>query len=294
MNNKGRGLVTVVIILAVICIVFLAAGFSLLAAWGGARFWEEIPDRLKNVEDFSIDQTQENKIAGIERFEFVSVSADMDIVFADTDKVSVVLKGTYRSSKGTVELKKEVIGNTVRIYVDYPKLSGIFNWNETDFIITMPRDMDDREIRFITVSGDVDIPAGFEAGRISANSTSGDVKANDVTCERFYYGNVSGKLDLSGKIYEEVRVDTVSGNTDINTDVEMETLYVNSVSGDVDLYFDSDMEFKFDFSTVSGNFNCDFPVYENGGKNDRKGYTDESADMNIDINTVSGDLRIRN
>jgi hypothetical protein len=294
MNNKGRGLVTVVIILAVICIVFLAAGFSLLAAWGGARFWEEIPDRLKNVEDFSIDQTQENKIAGIERFEFVSVSADMDIVFTDTDKVSMVLKGTYRSSKGTVELKKEVIGNTVRIYVDYPKFSGIFNWNETDFIITMPKDMADREIRFITVSGDVDIPAGFEAGRISVNSTSGDVKASDVTCERFIYGNVSGKLDLSGRISEEVRVDTVSGNTDINTDVEMEILYVNSVSGDVDLYFNSDMEFKFDFSTVSGNFNCEFPVYENGGKNNRKGYTAESADMNIDINTVSGDLRIRN
>ncbi|MBN2882963.1 MAG: DUF4097 family beta strand repeat protein [Clostridia bacterium] len=294
MNNKGRGLVTVVIILAVICIVFLAAGFSLLAAWGGARFWEEIPDRLKNVEDFSIDQTQENNIEGIDRFEFVSVSADMDIVFADTDKVSVVLKGTYRSSKGTVELKKEVVGNTVRIYVDYPKLSGIFNWNETDFIITMPRDMADREIRFITVSGDVDIPAGFEAGRISVNSTSGDVKADDVTCERFSYGNVSGKLYLSGKISEEVRVDTVSGNTDINTEFEMETIYVNSVSGDVDLYFDSDMEFKFDFSTVSGNFNCDFPIYENGGKYDRKGYTDELADMNIDINTVSGDLRIRN
>ena len=94
MNKKGNGLVTVVIILAVVCIVFLAAGFSLLAAWGGARFWEEIPDRIKNVEDFSINQTQEHEIEGIERFEFVSVSADMDIVFTDTDKVSVLLKGT--------------------------------------------------------------------------------------------------------------------------------------------------------------------------------------------------------
>ncbi len=293
MNKKGNGLVTVVIILAVVCIVFLAAGFSLLAAWGGARFWEEIPDRIKNVEDFSINQTQEHEIEGIERFEFVSVSADMDIVFTDTDKVSVLLKGTYRSSKGTVELKKEVIGNTVRIYVDYPNFSGIFNWNETDFIITMPRDMESREIKFTTVSGDVDIPSGFKAGRISVNSTSGDIKAANVTCDRFTTGNVSGNLDLAGVIREEIRVDNVSGDTDIDIQNELDIIFVSSVSGDVDLIIDRNIEFKFDFDTVSGSFDCDFPVYENGGKNNRKGYTDESADMDIEINTVSGDLRIR-
>lgn len=294
MNNKGRGLITVVIILAVVCIVFLAAGFSLLAAWGGARFWEEIPDRIKNVEDFSINQTQESNIDGIDKFEFVSVSADMDIIFADTDKVTVTLKGTYRSSRGTVELKKETIGNTVRIYVDYPKLSGIFNWNETDYIITMPRDMGDREVKFFTVSGDIDIPAGFEARKISANSTSGNVKAADVTCDDFNFGNVSGKLDLTGSISGDLRVDTVSGNTDVYVKSEMDLLYVNSVSGDVDVYVGNDIDFRFDFSTVSGSFDCDFPVYESGGRNDRKGYTDENADMQIDINTVSGDLRIRN
>jgi|GEM_PF-1955008 len=294
MNNKGKGLVTVVIILAVICVVFLVAGFSLLAAWGGARFWEEIPNRVKNVEDFSINQTQQQEIEGINKFEFSSVSADMDIIFTETDIVTVELKGTYRSSRGTVQLKKEKIGNTVRIYVDYPKLSGIFNWNETDLTITMPMNMQGIELKFNTVSGDIVIPSGLEASEVRVNSTSGDVDATNIECDEFHYGNVSGKLDLTGEVRERIRVDTVSGDTDIDVSEELELIYINSVSGDVDIYLRKDADFRFDYDTVSGDFSSDFAIYESGGKNDRNGFTDQDAEMEIEVDTVSGDLRIRN
>lgn len=296
MNNKrGGGIVTLVIVLAVICIVFLAAGFSLMAAWnGGWDFWKEIPENMRNIEEFSINQVQEHEISGINKFEFGSVSADMDIIFADTDSVKVELKGSYRSSRGNVELKMDKIGNTVRIYVEYPKLSGMFNWNETKLTITMPMDMGDRDLRFTTVSGDIDIPAGMKAGEISTHSTSGDVQVFDVECENFFSGNVSGRLELAGTITGDIRIESVSGDAEINSYVELDKVYVTSVSGDVDIYVDKDLDFKFTFDTVSGDFNCSFPIYESGGRNDRKGYTDESADMDFDINTVSGDLRIRN
>jgi lia operon protein LiaG len=154
--------------------------------------------------------------------------------------------------------------------------------------------MGDRDLRFTTVSGDIDIPAGMKAGEISTHSTSGDVQVFDVECENFFSGNVSGRLELAGTITGDIRIESVSGDAEINSYVELDKVYVTSVSGDVDIYVDKDLDFKFTFDTVSGDFNCSFPIYESGGRNDRKGYTDESADMDFDINTVSGDLRIRN
>ena len=293
MNNKGGGLAVIIIVLAVVCIVFLAAGFLLLSSWGGIEWWNEFPDRMKNVEEYSISQIQEAEIDGIDKFEFRSVSADMNVVFADTDTVTVELIGSYRSARGKVELKKEKIGDTVKIYVDYPRLSGIFSWNETELTITMPKDMDDRKLVYTSVSGDVDIATGLEVREVSVNTTSGDVQVSDITCEEFRSGTVSGRLDIKGYVENEIRVETVSGDTDIRIFGRTEYIDVDSVSGDVDIFLEDNMEFKFNFDTVSGDFDCEFPVYAQGGKNDRNGYTDENADLDIDINTVSGDLRIR-
>jgi len=277
MNKKGGGLLVVVIILAVVCIVFLAAGFMLLRGWGGFDWWRDIPESMKNVEEFTISQTQQIPVKGYDEFEFSSVSADMDIVYADTDTITVELKGSYRSGKGQVELRKETSGDKVHIYVHYPKRTGLFSWNETELTITMPMDIDKSDLTFNSVSGEVDIPSGLQVRNISINSTSGDVQADDVQCEEFKYGNVSGDLDLTGYISERISVDTVSGNTDIRLYGQTENIDVNGVSGDVKITLEKDIDFTFDFDTVSGDFNCEIPVYSQGGRNDRSGYTDTNA-----------------
>jgi predicted membrane protein len=73
-----------------------------------------------------------------------------------------------------------------------------------------------------------------------------------------------------------------------------EKITVSGVSGNVRITLEKDIEFKFDFNIVSGDFNCEIPVYSQGGRSDRTGYTDTNADLDIDVNTVSGDLNIRN
>lgn len=294
MNNKGRGLLIAIVVLAVVCIVFLSAGFMILRTWGGNTWWNDIPNNIKNVEEYSISQIQQTPISGFDRFEFSSVSADMDIVYANTDTITVELKGSYRSGKGQVELRKETSGDKVHIYVYYPKMSGFLTWNETYLTITMPKDMEGSDITFNSVSGDVDIPSGLMVDLIKVISTSGDVQADDITCEEFKYTNVSGELDLTGTVEEQINVDTVSGDTDIVIYDEIEKITVNGVSGDVKLRLEKDSDFKFDFDTVSGDFNCDIPVYSQGGRSDRTGYTDTNASLDITVNTVSGDLNIRN
>ena len=180
------------------------------------------------------------------------------------------------------------------IYVHYPKLSGLFFWNKTYLTITMPKDMKDSDISFSSVSGEVDLPSGIQAKKITVHSTSGEVQADDVQCEEFEYGNVSGDLDLTGYISERISVDTVSGDSDIMIYGMTEKIIVSGVSGNVRITLEKDIEFKFDFNTVSGDFDCEIPVYSQGGRSDRTGYTDTSADLDIDVNTVSGDLNIRN
>ena len=113
MNNKGRGLLIAVIVLAAVCIVFLSVGFMILRTWGGNTWWSEIPNNIKNVEEYSISQIQQTPISGYDNFEFSSVSADMDIVYANTDTITVELKGSYRSGRGQVELRKVTSGDKV-------------------------------------------------------------------------------------------------------------------------------------------------------------------------------------
>ncbi len=294
MKNRGGGLLVTIIVLAAVCIVFLSAGFMVLRTWGGNTWWREIPNNIKNVEEYSISQIQQTPVSGYDNFEFSSISADMDIIYANTDTITVELKGSYRSGRGQVELRKETSGDKVHIYVHYPKLYGLFSWNETDLTITMPMDMDKSDLTFNSVSGEVDIPSGLQARNISINSTSGDVQADDVQCEEFRYENVSGELDLTGYISERIDVDTVSGDTDIMLYGKVEKIVVNGVSGDVKITLEKDSDFKFEFDTVSGDFDCAVPVYSQGGRSDRTGYTELNADMEIDVNTVSGDLNIRN
>lgn len=293
MNNNGKGLVAVIIIIAVLCIVFLAAGFMVLSAWGGLEWWEKIPENAKNVEEFSINEIQEAKVDDYSKFEISSVSADINIVYADTDTVKVVLSGSYRSARGKIKLVKETLGKTVKIYVDYPKLSGLFTWNETNLTVTLPKDMQDKVLVFSTVSGDVDIPAGLKVESVRVNTTSGDVQVDSVECIQFESDTVSGETDVSGVIADSVKVNTVSGDTDIRLTNGTERVSISSVSGSADIILDKNMDFTFDFDTVSGDIDCSFPVYMSGDKSDKAGFTSENAELEIDVDTVSGDLTIR-
>ncbi|MFO7611659.1 MAG: DUF4097 family beta strand repeat-containing protein [Clostridia bacterium] len=293
MNNKGKGLVAVVIVLAVICVLFLAGGWMLMSAMNGFDWWRNIPERIGEAEEYNISETQEAYVSDADRFEVSSVSSDITVVFADTDKVTVKLEGTYRSSRGTVELKKRVSGDTVHIYVEYPKFSGLFTWNRTSLTVTVPRDMEDTAMMMNSVSGNVTIPSGWELKSLQVNTTSGNVNTEYMTCDEFRYITVSGNLVLFGDIKNRIDAETVSGKVDLTLKSSTGDVNVNSVSGNVVARLEKDAAFRFSFSTVSGNFKSAFAVFTQGGNNSRSGYTSDVADMHIDVNTVSGDLDIK-
>lgn len=294
MKNRGGGLAVVVIVLAIICVVFLAAGFMVLSTWGGLEWWNKIPTSVKNVQEYSVSQIQEAEVNDYSKFEISSVSSNLDIVYSDTDTVKVELKGSYRSGRGEIKLKKESVGSTVKIYVDYPRMSGWFSWNDTKLTITMPKEMEGKTIEFNSVSGNLDIPDGLIADVIRVNCTSGNVQSYNITCNEFHYNNVSGNIKIDGDIKNRIELETVSGKTDIRLDEITKRVKVSSISGDVDIYLENSIDFKYEFSTVSGSFKCDFPLYSQGTNNNKSGYTDENAEMTMEISTISGDLDISN
>lgn len=293
MNNKGRGIIIVIVVLAAICITFLTAGYLILNAWGGFDWWNEIDTRVKDVEEYQINDIEQADLDEFSKFRITSVSADIDLVYADTDTVTVELKGSYRSGRGQVELRKETSGNTVHIYVHYPRNSGMFSWNNTDLTVTLPADMEGEELDFTTVSGEVRIPKGMKVDEMKVNTTSGDVQAYGIECYEFGSNNVSGKVRLTGDVSDRIRIETVSGDAYLVLYSDVSDIDVNTVSGDIELQLLRDAEFSFEYSTVSGDFECDFPIYQQGSKNDISGYTGDGAKMDMTLNTVSGDLAIR-
>lgn len=294
MNRKGNGLIIAVIVLAVLCVVFLAGGYMLLSAWGGGfAFWKNLPERIGKLETYTIDQVHEVDVDDFDEFDFGTVSSNIEVVFTDSDEITAELKGTYRSSKGQVELVKEEIGDKVKIYVDYPKLSGVFSWNNTGLKITMPRDMEDKNVEFGTVSGSITIPEGLSVEDFKIGSTSGSVKISGLSCDDVDYDNVSGKLEFTGDVTGEMDLNSVSGHIRVAAGASVNEIDAETVSGNVTITIPSGTDFRYSFKSVSGNLDCDFPVFTHGSGNEKTGYTDEDAKMVISVNTVSGNLDIQ-
>ncbi len=294
MNKRGNGLVIAVIVLAVVCVAFLIGGYMILSAWGGGlAFWKNLPDRIGNVENYTISQKHEVDVDEFTEFEFRTVSSNITVEFADTDTVTAELNGTYRSSRGQVKLVKEEIGDKVKIYVDYPKLSGIFSWNNTGLKVTIPRDMSEMELDFGSVSGNVTIPEGLNVESLEIGTTSGNVQINGIECVDFQYDNVSGRLDFVGDVSGEMDMDSVSGYIKVRAGADVKEMDVQTVSSNVFIWIPGNTDFKYNFKTVSGSFNCEFPVFTQGSGNQKEGYTDENAGLDISVNTVSGNLTIQ-
>jgi DUF4097 and DUF4098 domain-containing protein YvlB len=132
------------------------------------------------------------------------------------------------------------------------------------------------EVSAGSVSGDVDITGA--GGDVSASSVSGDVRLDKLHARSVHATTVSGDV--------VVRVDEFTGRGDLK---------FNTVSGDVTLEVPKGFDADLSMSSVSGKVDSDFQLVV-GGSGMRRGNFDGrigNGGRRLDLNTVSGDLRIR-
>lgn len=168
------------------------------------------------------------------------------------------------------------------------------------------QDLSATEMSFETVSGMIDV-RNISAEVLLIESTSGEIIGSSLKgTERFKAGSVSGNMELigitagemkldttSGVITAEAKADTVigdsvSGNLSLVMQNQPEKLTMESVSGSLDVTLpESKGGFLCTFSSVSGDFNCNFDTQKSG---DLYMYGEGSAE--VKLSTTSGNAEL--
>ena len=257
--------------------------------------------------DYTIDTQKDVNVSEAKDITVGAVSAEINIIQTVGDTLSAHLYGDYNSRSGEIELEVKQTGSTVKINVKYPTIgirsanltldiqipesySGSFEIGTVSSSVKLEcEDISFEEVSLNTVSGRISIGTlnseklnvNTTSGRVSGTLSSGDLKANSVSGD-FELSDISGYADI----------DTVSGKVELDIK-EYEGVKVDSTSGNVTISFASAQDFYVKYDTVSGDFDCSLPLMIE--KQDRTSIDAYSGNANaavIDVNTVSGDLKI--
>ena len=142
--------------------------------------------------------------------------------------------------------------------------------------------------RFDDVDGDVnvtvasgDLVGAAVGGALSFNSASGDARVREVGLD---VGAKSASGDLSlGTVAGSVRLNTVSGDVQIGS-VAVGSTSVHSVSGDVEIAVARGTRVYLDISSTTGDTVSELDMSDPS--------TGGGPDLDLQVNTVSGDIRI--
>lgn len=141
------------------------------------------------------------------------------------------------------------------------------------------------KVKIGNVSGDVNF-ASLACNELEIETVSGKITANEIISGEFSVNGVSGSIDVAKIAASKIDIDIVSGKTNLVLAKKCE-LDVSGVSGSVNVTFPADAGAIVKFSTVSGKLSSDLPH-----KSNKDIYTFGNGEMDIDIETVSGNLYI--
>lgn len=102
-----------------------------------------------------------------------------------------------------------------------------------DLVIYVGNDITLDQLLIEGVNSDVDLSAlETSVKRVDISLVSGDLCADNITCDHFKYNSVSGDLKINQLKADTMSFNTVSGDVDINDIIALNATF-NTVSGDV-------------------------------------------------------------
>lgn len=139
---------------------------------------------------------------------------------------------------------------------------------------------------FKSVSGSVNVRMAKVADKIDAESVSGKLEIN-ADIKSLKTKSVSGSTIFKGKV-GEIESNNVSGSIEMDLDNCPYRIDMGAVSGKLTVFIPDNEGFTATYSSVSGDFNCNFAA-ENSKK--KAVYGDGSADFKF--STVSGSINLK-
>ena len=172
------------------------------------------------------------------------------------------------------------------LYVKYAE-SGIRLTRSLNKRLTvlLPEGMKLDTLKINGVSCDVDAE-GIVTDAVEVNTVSGGVRMEDLRAKTVKVDSVSGSVDVDVDQVTTMKVNTVSGRVALRFDREAEDLSVNTVSGNVEITLPRNADVTAKIHTVSGSVTSDLPMNRDG-----KSYTCGGGRYDIDVETVSGNVR---
>ena len=170
--------------------------------------------------------------------------------------------------------------------------------------VNLPRDLALRDFQLNAVSADIHMES-VRADDLDISSVSGFIDIKEINVDNLVLKNVSGHINTVDISASTLRANTVSGRIDVMANVEnakfntvsgsvklyagdnVRNINVNTISGGIILGFPENDGFTAQYSSVSGRFDCEFPIEMSG-----KRATYANGNRDISLNTVSGGMRI--
>ena len=188
----------------------------------------------KNRGGFFCERGQSRPLAGTafpaEEIRAVDISltnGDVAIHLAEDDSADVELAGD------TDQLEIRLADTGALLVRQGKTASSSFFFGRglasADVELTLPRRLWEA-VQITTVNGDITVDSGLETRELSVKTTSGDLEASDLRCQRLNFKAVSGDLRADGAV-EELHAESLSGDIDLAGQVG--SLWANTASGDI-------------------------------------------------------------
>ena len=215
------------------------------------------------------------------------VAGDVKIMVTDGEEI-VVTEHADRGIPAEYALLLEA-DNTLRIR--YSNDVWGIDMPEKDLTVLLPRTVAEN-LTAVDLSG---VSADFAVDKLtvresfSFDTTSGKLKTEVLTATgaKADVNSVSGDIELDGS-FREVKAGSTSGEIDLMLRNAPAAVEVSTVSGDVDVELPAGTGFTLDYSTVSGELECDFPLTKSvDGK-----YVCGDGACRMEIGTTSGSLSV--
>jgi lia operon protein LiaG len=226
----------------------------------------------------------------IDSIEVEWISGRINIEPYDGEEI-VFSEKAFRELRSDERLVYEVRNDTLYIKTLEKKGVAFFSNDgiSKDLTVNIPAELAEKldDLQVSSVSGDIKIN-DLKSGRFFVETTSGKIEMCGFVSDEVGITSTSGLVNLDGKC-DDIKIATVSGNINVLADSRPQKITMVTVSGDVELNIPENDGFDVSFDTVSGSFSCDFPIVMN-----RDGGTYKDGGASITLETVSGNLRIKN
>lgn len=222
-----------------------------------------------------------------EEFDKINIRSDsLDIKFIKSSDNIVNVKVYDRKEN---EIKVNVEDNTLNIASDNNSICIFCFMKKREAVISLPDNIYDLIIK----TGSGDITSNTEFNSVNIESTSGDIEFNNVKdlrikvtsgdilvneVDNLSVESTSGDVEIN-KINKYLNIETISGDIDIKDLSLAENSRIRVTSGDVTI-FKSSENIYYNAKTTSGNV--------------RINNNDRFANIELTINTISGDVMVKN